>query len=103
LDVESYAKYNDNFKYILFVIDVFSKFLYLIPVKSISGSAVTAAFLYIFDDKPKFPSRLPVWVPTDKGKEFLNKHFQDMLRDEGLQEPPREMCGRGTCASYYSG
>jgi len=24
-------------------------------------------------------------VSTDKGKEFQNKHFQDMLRDEGLQ------------------
>ena len=24
-------------------------------------------------------------VPTDKGKEFLNKHFQDMLRDEGIE------------------
>ena len=31
LDVQSYAKYNDNFRYILSVIDVFSKFLYLIP------------------------------------------------------------------------
>jgi len=33
LDVQSYAKYNDNYRYILSVIDIFSKFLYLIPVK----------------------------------------------------------------------
>ena len=26
-----------------------------------------------------------MWVLTDKGKEFLNKHFQDMLREEGIQ------------------
>jgi len=31
--VNSYAKYNDNFKNILSVIDVLSKFLYAIPVK----------------------------------------------------------------------
>jgi len=67
LDVQSYAKYNDNFKYILSVIDVFSKFLYLIPVKTKGGHAVTAAFLSIFDDKPKLPSRRPVWVRTYKG------------------------------------
>jgi len=60
LDVQSYAKYNDNFRYILLVIDVFSKFLYLIPVKTKSGPAVTAAFRSIFDDKPKLPSHLPV-------------------------------------------
>jgi len=84
LDVQSYAKYNDNFRYILSVIDVFSKFLYLIPVKTKSGPAVTAAFLSIFDDKPKLLSRRLVWVRTDKGKEFLNKDFQYMLSDEGI-------------------
>ena len=85
LDEQSYAKYNDKFRYILSVIDVFSKFLYLIPVKTKSGPAVTAAFRFIFDDKLKLTSRRPVWVRTDKGKEFLNKDFQDMLRDEGVQ------------------
>jgi len=54
-------------------------------VKTKSGPAVTAAFLSIFDEKPKLTSRRPVWVRTDKGKEFLNKQFQDMLRDEGIQ------------------
>jgi len=78
LDVQSYAKYNDNYRYILSVIDVFSKFLYLIPVKTNRGPAVTAAFRSIFYDKPKLYSRRPVWVRTDKGKEILNKDFQDV-------------------------
>jgi len=83
--LQSYAKYNDNFRYILSVIDVFPKFLYLIPVKTKSGPAVTAAFRSIFDDQPKLTSRRPVWIRTDKGKEFLNKDFPDKLRDEGFQ------------------
>ena len=85
LDVQSYARYNDNYRYVLSVIDVFSKYLYLIPMKTKSGPAVTAAFRSIFVDKPKLSSRRPVWVRTDKGKEFLNKNFQDMLRDEGIE------------------
>jgi len=85
LDVQSYAKYNDKFRYNLSVIDVFSKYLYLIRVRTKSGPAVTAAFRSIFDDKPKLPSRRPVCVRTDKGKEFLNKDFQNMLREEGIQ------------------
>jgi len=85
LDVQSYAKYNDNFRYILFFIDVFSKYLYLIPVKTKSGPAFTAAFRSVFDDKPILPSRRPVCVRTDKGKDFLNKDFQDMLREESIQ------------------
>jgi len=81
IGLQSYPKYHDNFRYILSVIDVFSKFLFLIPVKTKSESAATAAFRSIFDDKPKLPSRRPVWVRTDKGKEFLNKNVQVMLRD----------------------
>ena len=54
-------------------------------MKRKTGPADTAAFLSIFDDKPKLTSQRPVWVRTDKGKEFLNKDFQDMLRDQGIQ------------------
>jgi len=84
LNLQSYAKYNDNFRYILSVIYVFSIFQYLIPVKTKSGPAVTASFRSIFDDKQKLPSRRPVCVRTDKGKEILTEDFQDMLRDEGI-------------------
>jgi len=84
LDVKAYAKYNDNYKYILSVLDVFSKFLFPFPVKKKSGPAVTTALLSIFDNDPEKPSRRPVWVSTDKGKEFLNKHFQEVLRDAGI-------------------
>jgi len=52
-------------------------------MKTNSGPAVAAAFRSIFDDKTKLTSRRLVWVRT--GKEFRNKHFQDMLRDEGIQ------------------
>jgi len=68
LDVQSYARYNDNYRYILSVIDVFSKYRYVIPVKTMSGPAVTAAFRSIFDVTPKLSSRRPVWARTDKGK-----------------------------------
>jgi len=51
-------------------------------VKTKSGPAVTSAFRSLFHDDD---SRRPVWVRKEKGKEFLNKHFQDMLRDEGIQ------------------
>jgi len=85
LHVEPYAKYNDNYKYILSVIDVFSKYLHLIPIKTNNGPSVALAFRSIFDDPKCSTGRGPIWVRTDKGKEFLNKHFQDMLRDEGFQ------------------
>ena len=53
LDVESYAKYNDYYKYILPAIGVLSKFLFLVVVKTKSRPAVTTVFRSIFDDDTK--------------------------------------------------
>jgi transposase InsO family protein len=87
VDIQGLSKYNDGIKYLLTVIDVFSKFLHIVPLKSKTGNAVTLAFRTILKD-PKYlePIRKrPVWVRTDRGKEFLNKSFQDMLKHEGIQ------------------
>jgi len=69
VDVEALGKFNDKYKYILSVIDVFSKFLYLIPLRSKTGTVVASAFQSIFNDQKQ--RRRPIWVRTDKGKEFF--------------------------------
>ena len=74
------------YRYILSVIDVFSKYLHLVPVKIKSGPAVSSAFRTLFRDDD---SRRPVWIRTDKGKQFLNKHIQHRLCDEGI---PFQVC-----------
>jgi len=87
VDIQGLSKYNDGIKYLLTVIDVFSKFLHIVPIKSKTGNAATSTFQTIL----KYPKYLkpickrPVWVRTDRGKEFLNKSFQDTLKREGIQ------------------
>jgi transposase InsO family protein len=87
VDVQGVSKYNNGTKYLLTVIDVFSKFLHIIPLKSKTVKAVTSAFQSVLNDarylKPK--RRRPVWVRSDRGKEFLNRSFQDTLKREGIQ------------------
>ena len=77
VDVRAVARFNEKYKFILSVIDVFSKFLYLIPLRSKTGTVVASAFQSILKD-PK--QRRPIWVRTDKGKEFLNKNLQEMSK-----------------------
>ena len=55
LDMQSFAKYNVMYSYILSVTDVFSKFLHLVPVKTKSGSAITSAFRSPFQDDSRRP------------------------------------------------
>jgi hypothetical protein len=63
LDMQSLAKYNDTYRNILSVIDFFSKYLNLEPIKTKSGPAVSSAFRSLFHD-----SRRLLWVLTDMGK-----------------------------------
>ena len=58
---------------------VFSKYLHLVPVKTKSAPSIALALRSIFHDHD---FRRPVWLRIDKGNEFLNKDFQDMLCDE---------------------
>ena len=44
VDVQGLSKHNDGIDYLLCVIDVFSKYLNVVPVKSKPGTSVTAAF-----------------------------------------------------------
>jgi transposase InsO family protein len=87
LDLQAFAEHNNNYRYVLSVIDVFSKYLHLVPLKSKSGSAVAEAFGSILRDsrymKPRV--RRPLVVQTDKGKEYVNHPFQDLLRREGIE------------------
>ena len=50
VDVQALRKFKDNFRYILSVIDVFSKFLHMIPLKSKTGTAGAAEFESVFRD-----------------------------------------------------
>ena len=87
VDVQAISRYNNNIKFLLTAIDVFSKFLHVVPLRSKTGRDVATAFLSIFKDQ-KYSGpvrRRPIMVRTDKGREFLNKTFQDMLKREGIE------------------
>jgi len=87
VDVRALSRFNDIYKYILSVIDLLSKFLHLFPLRSKTGTAIASGFTPIFEDssRRRHRHRRPVWVRTDNGKEFLNRHLREMLKREGIQ------------------
>ena len=85
MDMRTLSKYNDKYTYLLSVIDTFSKYLHIVPLRAKTGTAVSSAFRSILEKYSKPVRRRPIWVRTDKGKEFVNRTFQAMLRKEGIQ------------------
>jgi transposase InsO family protein len=78
-DMQSLSKENDGVKYLLTVIDVFSKFAWIVPIKDKTSKEMVSAFRTLFSQsKPRKPKKLQ----TDKGLEFLNKEVQNVLKRE---------------------
>ena len=71
MDVQSHAKENKGIRYILIVIDAFSRFLWTRPLQSKKSDDIISAFDDIWD-KTDPPRRLR----TDGGSEFTNKRVQ---------------------------
>ena len=70
---EAFSSFNIGFKYILTIIDVFSKYTWAVPIKDKSAASVTKACEKIISDRN--PKKL--WV--DEGKEFHNATFKKLL------------------------
>ena len=71
--MHAFSKFNRGVKYLLAVIDIFSKYGWLIPLKDKTGKSVASALKTIF--KERKPEKM--WV--DKGKEFYNKDVKDLV------------------------
>ena len=71
--MQAFSKFNSGIKYLLAVIDVLSKYGYLIPLKDKTGKSVASALKIIF--KERKPEKM--WV--DKGKEFYNKDVKELI------------------------
>ena len=73
VDMQAFSKLNRGVKYLLAVIDILSKYGWLVPLKDKTGKSVASALKTIF--KERKPEKM--WV--DKGKEFYNKDVKKLV------------------------
>jgi hypothetical protein len=78
--VTNTTKYNDNVRYLLVVMDEFSKYLFIEPLKSKRATEVLTAFQRILNQ-----GRTPQSLQTDKGGEFNNRLFKTELQKIGIK------------------
>ena len=73
VEMQTFSKWKKSVKYLLMVIDVFSKYGWIKPLKDKKTESVSKAFDEIFQKSKRKPKIL--W--TDKGSEFISKHFKE--------------------------
>jgi len=74
-----YSNNNKDHKYLLTVIDVFSKYAWSVPIKNKSATSVTNAFKSILNQ-----GRKPTNLQSDRGLEFYNNHFKNLMKEYNI-------------------
>ena len=75
------GKFNKGFGFLLYVIDIFSKYAWVVPLKDKKGISIVNAFQKILKESDRRPNK--IWV--DKGSEFYNNSFKKWLKDNDIE------------------
>ena len=82
LDLKDYgSKNNRGYRYVIVVIDNFSKYGWTVPLKNKNAQTIKDSFENILITS----KRKPELVETDRGKEFYNNIFQDFLNKNNIK------------------
>ena len=72
-DMQLISKFNKGFRFLLCVIDIFSKYAWVVPLKDKKGITITNAFQKILKESNRKPNK--IWV--DEGSEFYDSSVKN--------------------------
>ena len=81
VEIQLISKFNKGFRFLLCVIDIFSKYTWVVSLKDKRGISLVNAFQKILHDSNRKPNK--IWVY--KGSEFYNSSFKKLLKDNGIE------------------
>ena len=76
----NFSKWNNGVRYLLMVIDVFSKFGWIKPLKNKKAESIVEAF-----NKTLKTGRKPKYLWSDKALEFWNRDVKKLLDEKGIK------------------
>ena len=91
------SKYNKGIRYLLCVIDLFSKYAFVVLLKGKKGTIIVNAFQSILDNSKRKPNE--IWV--DQGSEFYNTYFKKWLKDHNIEMYSTHNEGKSVVAERF--
>ena len=79
-DMRKFGRENNNYNWMLFIIDCFSRFLYVLPMKKKDEDTTCRAIEMFLNNLPHFPE----YFYHDSGTEFTNTCVKKLLSDRGI-------------------
>ena len=96
-DMQLLSKFNKEFRFLLCVIDIFSKYAWVIPLKDKKGISIVNVFQKILNESNR-KSNI-IWV--DKGSEFYNNSFKKWLQDNDIVRYSTNDKGKSIAAERF--
>ena len=75
------SKFNKGFRFLLCVIDIYSKYAWVVPLKDKKGVSIINAFQNILQKSNRRPNK--IWV--DKDSEFYNRSMKSWLEKDDIE------------------
>ena len=94
--IQSLNEYNRGIRYLLCVIDLFSKYTWVIPLRNKKGTSIVNGFQKIISEERK-PNK--IWV--DQGDEFYNSSFKRFLRINNIDMYSTYNKGKSVAAEWF--
>ena len=96
-DMQLLRKYNKGIRFLLCVIDIFSKYAWVVPLKNKKGVSIVTAFQSILKQSNRKPNKICV----DKGSEFYNASFKKCLQDNDIVMYSKNNEGKTVVAEMF--
>ena len=81
VDMQLISKLNKGFRFLLCVIDIYSKYAWVFPLKDNKGITITNSYQKKLDESNRNPNK--IWV--DKGSKFYNRLMKPWLQDNYIE------------------
>ena len=91
------SKFNKGFRFLLCVIDIYSKYAWVVPLKDKKGVSIVNAFQSILKKSNRKPNK--IWV--DKGSEFYNRLMKLWLEENEIEMYSTHNEGKSVVAERF--
>ena len=96
-DMQLISKYNKRIKYLFCVIDLFSKYAWVVPLKDKKGTSIINAYQSILNSSIRKSNK--IW--EDQGSEFYNNIFKKWLKDNDISMYSTHNEGKSVVAERF--
>ena len=91
------SKFNKGFRFLLCVIDIYSKYAWVVPLKDKKGVSIVNAFQSILNKSNRKPNK--IWV--DKGSEFYTRSIKSWLEKNDIEMYSTHNEGKSVVAERF--